>query len=345
MDYRWNIMNRKSNYHSIDLLKLIMAFIVIAIHTQPLYNVGNENIIKIYTIFTQYAVPFFFLSSGFLIGIKLEQPLDSEKNIVNIKKQLKKIVKLYVIWTLVYSPLAIYEYISNGTPFMQACLLYIKGLVFVGEHYNSWHLWYLLSTVYSFVMIVFLIKRKFSLKQILLISGFTSLISITCTQLVEYPYELPQNLYMINRIIRGTIINGRILLGMVYIPLGIYLSQKTFSKHINWIGLILGLVLMYIINNKIVSYYLLIISSVALFGIVKDMNLKERKFYQFARKASMIVYLIHMYIWTFYYVLIYGERKVGFDSFIATSLISVLITGTYIFLKDKHKLNHNKLIT
>lgn len=323
----------KNKFYSIDLLKFIMSFIVIAIHTRPLYNVNNKSITEIYNILIQYAVPFFFLSSGFLIGIKLTKPLNSPNNLSIIKKQLIKIIKMYLIWTLIYSPISIYKYISNGIPFIEAFSVYIKGFVFVGEQYNSWHLWYLLSTIYTLFIIIFLIKKNFSIKQILLVSFIISIISITFTQLTEYPKEFPKILYIISKIIKSSVSNGRIFLGMVYIPLGIYLSKKTLPKYINWPILIICLLLTYFINNKIIDFYLLIISSITFFEIIKNIKLKDNKFYQFARNSSTIIFLIHMYIWTFYYLIVYGKRNFGLEAFIITSIFSTLISMMYIFLK------------
>ena len=126
---------------------------------------------------------------------------------------------------------------------------------------------------------------------------------------------------------------------MVYIPLGIYMSKKTFSKNINWIILILGLILIYITNNQIIDYYLLIITSVALFGIIKNISIKEKKIYLLARKSSLIIYLIHMYVWNFYYMIIYGKIQFGIDSFLVTSIISILTAITYLFLKEKNNIS------
>ncbi len=62
----------KSNekYNAIDLFKLIMAVCVIAIHTNPLYECNSKAVISIYNTLVCVANPFFFLSSGYLIGKK-----------------------------------------------------------------------------------------------------------------------------------------------------------------------------------------------------------------------------------------------------------------------------------
>lgn len=61
------------NYCGIDLIKFFMAIIVVAIHTHPLEHCSNEILIRIYNSIVSSAVPFFFISSGFLLGSKLKK--------------------------------------------------------------------------------------------------------------------------------------------------------------------------------------------------------------------------------------------------------------------------------
>lgn len=49
-----------------------MAFCVIAIHTQPLVNCNNDSILSIYDSVVRLAVPFFFITSGFLLEKKCD---------------------------------------------------------------------------------------------------------------------------------------------------------------------------------------------------------------------------------------------------------------------------------
>ncbi len=63
-------MEKSNNYNAIDLFKLIMAICVVAIHTNPYIAVDNKALL-VYTIrVVGVRKPFFFLSSGFLIGKK-----------------------------------------------------------------------------------------------------------------------------------------------------------------------------------------------------------------------------------------------------------------------------------
>lgn len=58
-------------YNSIDLMKLIMALVVVAIHTEPLVRCENIVVLNLYKAISDVAVPFFFIASGFLVFDKV----------------------------------------------------------------------------------------------------------------------------------------------------------------------------------------------------------------------------------------------------------------------------------
>lgn len=96
--------------NSIDLTKLIMAVFVVAIHTNPLAGVQNQTVLTVCNTVLQMAVPFFFLASGYLLGIHIRDLRCPEESIPVVKRQLKKILGMYLIhmyvWTFYY--LAVY---------------------------------------------------------------------------------------------------------------------------------------------------------------------------------------------------------------------------------------------
>lgn len=85
-----------------------MSFCVVAIHTNPLINCSSRLVLSIYDSVVELAVPFFFIVSGFLLA----QKFDGKNNTTIIYKQMKKILKMYLIWNLIYSPLEIYHSMS-----------------------------------------------------------------------------------------------------------------------------------------------------------------------------------------------------------------------------------------
>lgn len=67
-------------YNSIDLMKLIMALVVVAIHTEPLVRCENIVVLNLYKAISDVAVPFFFIASGFWYLIKLFFCLKTSKS-------------------------------------------------------------------------------------------------------------------------------------------------------------------------------------------------------------------------------------------------------------------------
>ena len=153
----------KKNYNSLDIAKLFMAVCVVAIHTNPLYFCHNTVIVNLYNQIISWAVPFFFICSGFLIGKKVD--FSSDNAYLPVKKSAVKMLKLYVIWSIIYLPPAIAERLNAGKSLAYNLLHYAKGFIINGEHYNSWILWYLLSSFYALALVAFLVKRRLSLKK------------------------------------------------------------------------------------------------------------------------------------------------------------------------------------
>ena len=87
-----------------------MSIAVIAIHTEPLVGCENTAILSVYKVVTDLAVPFFFLSSGYLVFEKiLDLPKEIQKH--RIKVYIKKILQLYITWNILYLPITMYDYI------------------------------------------------------------------------------------------------------------------------------------------------------------------------------------------------------------------------------------------
>lgn len=248
-----------------------------------------------------------------------------------------KILKMYLLWTLLYLPLAVNHYISLGTPFMKGVGLYIRGFLFIGEQYNSWPLWYLLATVYALIFVWLLLKMKVTPKGILVASFLMSLLSFGIDALVTYKGELTYVLEIVKSMVKYTVTHGRILRGAIYIPIGMYLAYKKIPNSVNWILFCGGFLLNFLVKDTFFSKYLLSITAVGLFGIMENMNLKDSKIYPYLRNMSTCIYLMHMYVWTFYYKSAYGKKVFGMDSFIATSILTMLVAAIWVCFKRRRK--------
>ena len=102
--------NRPVEKYSLDLCKFIMAFAVIAIHTDPLVDCSNTAMSRIGYLFLSMAVPFFFLASGYLLAAKLLFPFSGQEDLSKIRRYMTKILKMYLLWTLLYLPMALWHF-------------------------------------------------------------------------------------------------------------------------------------------------------------------------------------------------------------------------------------------
>lgn len=133
-------MNKECN-RRLDICKFILAILVVGIHTTPFLMWGGVNFI-FSNVICRIAVPMFATISSYLFYC------DTKRSIF---KFTNHILRVYIIWTMIYFPL---------TYMLSACDVnwksYFKELVFRGSFS---HLWYLPSIAVSMVL-VYLISKK-----------------------------------------------------------------------------------------------------------------------------------------------------------------------------------------
>ena len=227
---------------------------------------------------------------------------------------------------------------------MKAVVSYITRFLFIGEQYNSWHLWYLLSTIYALLAIYILLFgiKKSTTNSLILLSVIASVFSIGISVLFTCKGEMPAVLQGIKKLIDWNIVNGRTLRGMIYIPVGMVLANKKIPFIVNLSVLILGFVANFFINNLIINNYALIFTAIALFGIVEKIKLKNSDIYPKLRTISISIYFTHMYIWTFYYSIVYGKKTFGWDSFLVTSVIATALSLAVEYVKNSRQKVYSK---
>lgn len=318
-------MAESKEYKMLDVMKLVMAIVVIAIHTHPQLSSGSTLVIQASELLYSLAVPFFFMASGFLLFGKINLPLDDEGS-QRIKRYLLKIVKLYLLWTAIYLPLSVLGFVNDGTSFLKSAMIFIRNVLFVGENYMSWPLWYLLALIVAVLIIWGLLKLRIPRKAILLLSIITAFIGVG----LDYCHEngTLQTLTDAYFSIFAKTRNG-LFVGFLYVALGMICSyghKNALLIEIICLTLgVVGLALNFPLANAFVVY--------ALFSCVSRIEGKviRRESAQFCRSLSTIVYLIHMY---FVALLVYVfDMQSGFPLFVITSVASVA-TGSVMLIKS-----------
>lgn len=319
-------------FYSIDILKFIMAFCVVAIHTDPVRSIEGTSIYIIYKSIVKPAVPFFFISTGFLLADKISH---NNNAFDKIESHIKKLLKIYIVWNIIYLPLAVYHYYDLNYSVLHSVLDYIRGFVFIGEHYNSYILWYILSSIYALIFILVLMKRKFDSKSILILGCIIWVIAYTFTlytqDMISVPYVMDKGLNLLTKII----VSGRIFMGFFYIPLGIFLYEhKTNNIMIGIIMFVISFVLNIISPETGYVYEAgRILGAAGIFIAALNIKLKYSHIYGTLREMSSTIYFIHLWVWTIVYTVIYKEKTYGILPFVITAGISCLVA--YIFGRYK----------
>ncbi len=276
-------------YPCIDCMKVVMAIIVVAIHTSPQTNIHHNILKQFISYLYSPAVPFFFTASGFLIWNKIYDSTKAEKT-NRLKGWIIKTFRLYIVWTAIYIPLTIYGFHIDDNSIIKSILIFLRNIVFVGENYMSWPLWYLLGMLVAAVLIYIMVSLNAKAKTMYTIATVMALVGILLdycnnnnifTAIVS-PYF---KLFLTTR-------NG-FFQGLPYIMIGISIANEGVIKSKKWLTAIF--VLSFIAHMS--GYQLAtFIMSYALFSLTIQFDLPEREdnLYRNCRLISTIVYFVHM---------------------------------------------------
>ena len=116
-------------YNCLDLLKFICCILVAVIHTEPLKSINEAADYYLTNYAARFAVPFFFITSGFLAFRK------TDVNLPDPTLPLKcagKNFRMYVLWTAIYLPIICYtvSIYEGGTAkgiLYQICRFFFTG--------------------------------------------------------------------------------------------------------------------------------------------------------------------------------------------------------------------------
>ncbi len=218
-------MERKY-YPAIDIVKIVCAILIVFIHTSPLGTVNGTLNSLLVNYISRIAVPFFFISSGFLLFKKTDV---KDPDFAVIKKYLKRILILYLFWSAVYFPFtALQMYWSR--PSGQALAVFAnwaKNMVFSA---GFGFLWYLPATLVAVAVVSFLLKRGLKINTVIFIGAILYCIGL-CGQsyfgLVS-AIPLPDGLKNVIKAFYDFTVTTRngVFEGVIFIALGAKLSQE-----------------------------------------------------------------------------------------------------------------------
>ena len=290
-----NSLTEVKRNKGIDLVKVLMAFVVVSIHTTAWPLLGIREV----------AVPYFFIVSGFFLFGKMTG--DRAQDLAVIRAWTLKILKLYLIWTAVYLPFTVYGYVHDGLSLKQSLAVFVRNLAFVGENFMSWPLWYLLSLIWGGVLFYLLRTLKVPVWGMLLVG-------ILLFALPRIPGVVESGIY--RKLFRdGT---NLVWTGPMYLAIG-GLLQHYNSRIPLWGGIFLFITGLMVFQYTWVA---LPFAAAGLFLLAREIPLPwiSDRLSRAFRDGSETIYLVHM-IFAALLILLAGLDK-GALLFTLTSLLA-----------------------
>ena len=321
----------KDKFNNIDFIKVCMSILVVATHTDLFSLIEKEDIRELVITALAFKVPFFFTASGFLIYHKVVNANYIEK-INRFKFWIKKTFRLYLVWTIVYLPFTIYGLWNSGYGFLKSIFVFVRNVVFVGQNYLSWPLWYLLGTLVAGIILYVLFKYKVKSSYIYIMAIIMALLGI----LIDYYHENQiMNVYIDKYYsIFQTTRNG-LFQGFPYIVIGMFIAEKGLIKSNILYCIFILFFLLHMFGIKVATFIMIY----ALFSIVIQHDFKNRtdNLYLNFRLTNTVVYFTHM-IWVGILLLFSPIDLSPIPLFLITVFCSLFIG--YIVVKNKE----NKIV-
>jgi|GEM_PF-577573 len=358
MDLEINSKKKQKSevYSGVDLFKLIAAVLVVMLHVVERYNFFTAELK--YTI-TLFAVPFFFIASGFFFCRGLNNTNDKKSYFIRYQKQL---LQIFLIWAIIiYSPFIISSYIWNNPDagIINILLLLIRRIFIIGPG----PFWYIVSLIFS-ITILYLLHNKPKLIVLCMVLGFILQIVYTCFRGFTAQFEIINLINKMVYVVYSWEFNF-IMYGVPFCGIGYFICKKEFRLNIkisfaifivSTLLRVLEYNLPYIFSNN--DFFTdnaitlaFIPQAVSYFMIAKELQVNISKECSFTlRKLSSFIYFLHMLLLN--YILnpvllefLSDEVVYGVELIIPKVLIILFVCcGLFFIIKKINNKYLNKLL-
>ena len=298
----------KPVYNAIDAAKFLCAIMIVMIHIAPLGE--NETFHFANFIIKNWGgrtgVPFFFITSGYFLYRKTNY-----ENFIwqPTKNYLLKILRLYILWTIIYFPLCLGWIINNKNGTLHAFLGWVRDFLFTGSYTQ---LWYLNATIVGGLLCSFLLYKRIKIKYILIIAGALYAVGLLAQSwfgVIRPIKDMFPSIWSVLKIVEKVIVTTRngVFEAFLFMSIGMLFAFKKikFSKRAAVTGFSLSYLLMlaeliivsyFNFSRKYDMYVFLVPTSFFMFYIVKNMKLENKKIYPVLWQLSMLIFLLHLWI-------------------------------------------------
>lgn len=317
-----SILQEFNNYRMLDIIKYAVSIMVICIHCNQLFSQEFLDFF-IRNIVCRIAVPFFFITSAYFVR------KGSGKNSQYVTGYLKKTMKSYMLWSLVFVPIGldwIHQNLTLSANLLPFALLY--GLIHIGTYY---HLWYIPAIIVSIYFTDKLLRRV-SYKWMFIISFLLFAFGSIETYYGLLPAGSFKDFFdMLLKIIFTT--RSGLFYGMVFVFMGFFICDyqeklKSIIKYIPTLAMLSAIILMiegtllYNVTRLDMNFLLgLIPFSFFFFLWILSFPYRPKKDTEKIRELSKYYYFVHPVC-----AVIIGQVGLAYDiDFLSSGLASFLL--------------------
>ena len=209
---------RRKNFNiGIELLRLIISFLIVILHIQP---INHKN----YLVFITYFFLGLYTPEFFLISFYFSSKNFSSKEIIVKKKRLERILLPYIIWPIIiYLENIIYVYIKTKKLTFSLKILFFQ--ILVGRKIND-VFWFQFNLIINSI-IIYIIRYSFPTNLF-----FEVLVILICFAIFFNIQLFNLKIFSIYKIsIFGTV--GNLSFSIIYSITGLFLGSIGFLSRIN----------------------------------------------------------------------------------------------------------------
>ena len=284
-----SVTDRK-NYASIDVMKFIMSLAVIAIHTRAALDTTFSQPV---TFLINLAVPFFFMASGFLIYTHYRKSASQSVARYYFSRSLR-FIRLFVIWAIIYFPLAILYYASTDSSWLHDLVSYVRRFITSGDLPYAWPLWYLHAMALALLLIAAMRKMGLDTVVVWCIGLLLLLIAFFYDRTPLEAIPDPMNAMAVNyNRMFNTTRNG-IFWGVAYVSTGMMIGKYGHRVH----PLVVGTV-MFVLGYLLLAQFLPFSELCGAAGVLLFCKGVDERYNPKCawplRSMSSIIYFTHMF--------------------------------------------------
>ncbi len=330
---------KNEGFPAIDYCRIIMEFLVLTIHYPPLKSFSEELNYFVTQYIARLAVPFFFCCNGYF----LYRTVGSEKQLsVNISRSFARTWKMYVFWTIIYSPIIVYTSLKpvvKGQDLLLKVILRRARDFFLVGSYGQ--LWYLLGLCVALLLLWFIrIRQHMGWHKIYGIACVLYIVGLLYDGYIRAQYNWSGwksswvgVLLKLYRVTFGETRNG-IFFGFPFLILGIVIAKKKdFRARKFYFGMFLTSLALggvevflrwgttgYNVDLGCNMYVFLVPATYSLVCLLLQYRTKTSDTTAAVRKFSSLFFLTHM--WVIFLYNAFYNKVLGAPKFISSSPVS-----------------------